>query len=71
VVEEAAVLAKGGVAGARERPDQPVRERDAALEVVVEGRLEQLAERALEQRLPGGVVGDRGAQSARAWAAGG
>ena len=62
VVEEAAVLAQRRLVRGRERPDQPVGEHDPAHEVVGEGGVDRLAERALEQRLPGGVLGDLGAQ---------
>ena len=62
VVEEAAVLAQRRVVRARERADQPVRERDPALDVVVEGGVDRLAERPLHQRLPRRVLGDLGLQ---------
>jgi hypothetical protein len=57
VVQEAAVLAQRRVVRGGERPDQPVGERHAALDVVVEGGVDRLAERALDQRLPGRVLG--------------
>ena len=62
VVEEAAVLAQVGVVGAGERPDERVGERDAAHGVVVEAVLDELAERALDERRPRRVVADARAQ---------
>ena len=58
MVEEAAVLAQQRVVGAGERPDDGVGEGDAAREVRRQYGLERLAERPLEERLPGGVVAD-------------
>ena len=58
VIEEAAVLAQQGVVEAGERPDQRVGGDDPTLEVVLEGAREQLAQRPLDQRLPGGIVAD-------------
>ena len=65
VVEEAAVLAQVGVVGAREGPDQRVGERDSAHGVVVEAVLDELADRALDERRPRGVVADPRAQLGR------
>jgi len=50
VVEEAAVLLQAGVAGPGVGADQGVGEHHAACGVTGEARLDQLAERALEQR---------------------
>ena len=62
VVQEAAVLAQVGVVGACEGPDERVGESDAAQRVVAEAVLDELADRALDERRPGRVVADERAQ---------
>ena len=63
VVEEAAVLAQVGVVRAGEGPDERVGQGDAAQHVVGKALLDELADRALEQRVPRRVVAHAGAQA--------
>ena len=62
VVEEASVLTQLRVVDVGEGPDQRVGRHDPASQVAVEGALEQLRERLLEQRLPHPLVADEAAE---------